>query len=150
MSSDLRQAVDDYVTLRRALGYQLRGYERYLDDLVADLQRAGAATLTIELAVAWATKPADAPPFRWKMRLGIARGFARYLQTLEPGHSGAADQPAGVPALATGPLPLQPGRDRRAAGGDRHADATAARGDLPHAAGAAGRDRDARRRGARA
>jgi integrase len=71
------------VALRRALGYQLRGYDRVLNDLVCDLERAGAATLTIELAVAWATKPADAPPLRWKARLGIARGFARYLQTLD-------------------------------------------------------------------
>jgi integrase/recombinase XerD len=40
--------------------------------------------LTTELAVAWATKPADAPPFRWKSRLSIARGFARHLQTIDP------------------------------------------------------------------
>lgn len=83
MSKDLRHAARDYVALRRALGYQLRGYDRFLDDLVADLERVGAATLTIELAVAWATKPADAPPFRWRARLGIARGFARYLQTID-------------------------------------------------------------------
>jgi integrase/recombinase XerD len=83
MSTDLRHAARDYVALRRALGYQLRGYDRVLNDLVCDLERAGAATLTIELAVAWATKPADAPPLRWKARLGIARGFARYLQTLD-------------------------------------------------------------------
>jgi integrase/recombinase XerD len=84
MSIDLRHAARDYVVLRRALGYQLRGYDRLLDDLVADLERAGAATLTIELALAWATKPVDVPPFRWKVRLGVARGFARYLQTLNP------------------------------------------------------------------
>ena len=37
--SDLRHAVGDYVTLRRALGYQLRGYERYLADLVSDVEQ---------------------------------------------------------------------------------------------------------------
>ena len=84
MNTDLRHAARDYVVLRRALGYQLRGYDRLLDDLVSDLERAGTATLTIELAVAWATKPVHVPPFRWKARLGIARGFARYLQTLDP------------------------------------------------------------------
>jgi integrase/recombinase XerD len=84
MSRDLRHAARDYVALRRALGYQLRGYDRFLDDLVRGLDRAGEVTLTIELAVAWATKPADLPPFRWKVRLGVARGFARYLQTLDP------------------------------------------------------------------
>ncbi len=82
--SDLRQAVTDYLAIRRALGFQLRGYDRLLGDLVDDLQRAEASTLTTELAVAWACKPDGAQPFRWKTRLSIARGFARYLQTLDP------------------------------------------------------------------
>ena len=82
--SQLRQAAIDYVGLRRALGYQLRGYERYLTDLADNVERSGASALTIEAAVAWACKPADTPPFRWKMRLSIARGFARYLQTIDP------------------------------------------------------------------
>ncbi len=82
--SELHQAVQDYVAIRHALGFQLRGYDRLLGDLVDDLQAAGAPTLTIELAVAWATKPAGAEPFRWKTRLSIARGFARYLQTIDP------------------------------------------------------------------
>lgn len=82
--SDLRQAVSEYVQLRRALGYQLRGYERYLADLVCDVECSGTSTLTIEAMVAWACKPTDAPPFRWKTRLSIARGFARYLQTIDP------------------------------------------------------------------
>jgi len=115
--SDLRQAVADYLAIRHALGFQLRGYDRLLADLVDDLERAGASTLSTELAVAWATKPAGAQPFRWKMRLSVARGFARYLQTLDPGRAGAAQQSAGLPARATGPLPLQRGRDRRAARG---------------------------------
>lgn len=83
MTVDLPQAVSDYLTLRRALGYQLRGYERYLADLVADIEHGNAETLTIDAAVAWATKPADVLPTQWKTRLGIARGFARYLQTLD-------------------------------------------------------------------
>jgi integrase/recombinase XerD len=82
--SDVRQAVTDYLAIRHALGFQLRGYDRLLGDLVDDLARGGAPTLTTELAVAWATKPAGAQPFRWKTRLSIARGFARYLQTIDP------------------------------------------------------------------
>jgi integrase/recombinase XerD len=84
MTVDLTQAVNDYMRLRRALGYQLRGYERYLADLVADIEHGDAETLTINAAVAWATKPTDVLPLQWKTRLGIARGFARYLQTLNP------------------------------------------------------------------
>src|SRR5918995_1576555 len=82
--SDLRQAVADYLAIRRALGFQLRGYDRLLGDLVDELRAAEASTLTTELAVAWATKPAGAQPFRWKTRLSVARGFARYLQTIDP------------------------------------------------------------------
>jgi integrase/recombinase XerD len=82
--SDLRQAVTDYLAIRQALGFQLRGYDRLLGGLIEDLQRTGTPTLTTELAVAWATKPAGAQPFRWKTRLSIARGFARYLQTIDP------------------------------------------------------------------
>ena len=40
--SDLRQAVTDYLAIRRALGFGLRGYDRLLGDLVDDLQRAEA------------------------------------------------------------------------------------------------------------
>jgi integrase/recombinase XerD len=82
--SDLRGAVADYLAIRRALGFQLRGYDRLLGDLVDHLGRSGALTLTTELAVAWATKPAGAQPFRWKTRLSVTRGFARYLQTIDP------------------------------------------------------------------
>ncbi len=76
MSRDLRHAAQDYVALRRALGYQLRGYDRLLDD-------------------------------RYKARLGIARLCALPADP-GPGHAGAANQPAGVPPLTAGPLPLQP------------------------------------------
>jgi integrase/recombinase XerD len=82
--SDPRHAVVDYLAIRRALGFQLRGYDRLLGDLVDELQRTEASTLTTELAVAWATKPAGAQPFRWKTLLSVARGFARYLQTIDP------------------------------------------------------------------
>jgi integrase len=82
--SDLRQALADYLAIRHALGFQLRGYDRLLGDLLDDLEQARASTLTIELAVAWATKPADAQPFRWRTRLSVVRGFARYLQTIDP------------------------------------------------------------------
>ena len=82
--SDLRQAVADYLAIRHALGFQLRGYDRLLGDLVDELQAAGESTLTTELAVAWATEPAGAQPFRWKARLSVARGFALYLQTIDP------------------------------------------------------------------
>jgi hypothetical protein len=66
--SDPRQAVADYLAIRRALGFQLRGYDRLLGDLVDELQRTEASTLTTELAVAWATKPAGDGLSRYSLR----------------------------------------------------------------------------------
>jgi integrase len=83
--SPLRDALDDYLRIRRALGFKLSDHGYVLPNLVDDLERAGATTLTTELALAWAVKPTDVHPFRWRQRLSIARGFARYLQTLDPG-----------------------------------------------------------------
>jgi len=82
--SALREAAHDYLALRRALGYKLESQEPLLAGFVCYLEQAGAATVTIELAVAWATQPTDADPVWWSKRLSVARGFARYLQTVDP------------------------------------------------------------------
>jgi integrase/recombinase XerD len=82
--SDLRHAITDYLAIRRAPGFQLRGYDRLLGDLVDDLQRAEASTLTIELAAAWASKPSARNRSMEDAAVSIARGFARYLHTIDP------------------------------------------------------------------
>ena len=81
--SDLRQALHDYLTIRRQLGFELRQEGRMLESFVELLERAGAARVTTELAVMWATSTA-AHPHWWRKRLGVARGFARYLATIDP------------------------------------------------------------------
>ena len=80
----LREHVDDYLRLRRALGYKLERHGRLLPQLVAYLEAAGAGTITSDLAIAWARLPAHAHPRYWAARLAIARGFAAYLQTIDP------------------------------------------------------------------
>jgi hypothetical protein len=47
--SDLHQAVEDYLTVRRALGSKLERHPWLLNDFVAYLQAAGATTVTAEL-----------------------------------------------------------------------------------------------------
>ena len=76
--------VEDYLRLRRALGYKLERHGWLLPKLVAYLEAAGARTVTSELAVAWARLPERARPNHWAARLAVARGFARYLQTIDP------------------------------------------------------------------
>jgi integrase len=75
--------VEDYLRLRRALGFKLERAGQLLPQLVAYLEAAGAGTVTSDLAIAWARLP-DATPNHWAQRLAIARGFARYLQTIDP------------------------------------------------------------------
>lgn len=80
----LRQALEDYLRIRRRLGFTLKADERALKQFVGFLEQAGAVRITVELAVMWARQPAQAHPHRWRQRLGIVRGFARYLATIDP------------------------------------------------------------------
>ena len=82
--SELSGHVEDYLRLRRALGFKLERAGRLLPQLVAYLEAAGAATVTSELAIAWARLPGHTQPNHWAQRLAIARGFARYLRALDP------------------------------------------------------------------
>jgi integrase/recombinase XerD len=82
--SALEAHVGDYLRLRRALGYKLERHGILLPKLVAYLEAAGASTVTAELAIAWARLPERARPNHWAARLAVARGFARYLATIDP------------------------------------------------------------------
>lgn len=119
----LEDALNDYLTLRRAVGYKLGRPGQLLTQFVGYLDGAGAATVTIEHAVAWATQPVGADPSWWAYRLDAVRGFALYLHTLDPA----------VPAL---PRDLLPYRSRRATpylySDDELAALFAAAGGLPH------------------
>ena len=82
--SDLLGHVEDYLRLRRALGFKLEREGQILPQFVRYLETAGSATLTSELAIAWARLPQGVLPITWAHRLGAVRGFARYLQTIDP------------------------------------------------------------------
>jgi integrase/recombinase XerD len=80
----LRQTLADYLRVRRRLGFKLEVDQRILENFVAFLEGAGAERITTELALMWARLPQGAHPHRWRQRLGIVRGFARYVATLDP------------------------------------------------------------------
>jgi integrase/recombinase XerD len=82
--SKLRQAVEEYLALRRALGFKLESQEPLLYNLAGYLERAGARRLTIELAVAWATQPSGQDPVWCGKRLSVVRGFAKHVHDLDP------------------------------------------------------------------
>jgi integrase/recombinase XerD len=82
--NNLRRAVTEYLQIRRAVGYKLERDGRLLPHFITFLEQAGAGRITNDLAVAWARNPATAHPAWWRARLSIVRGFARYLQTIDP------------------------------------------------------------------
>ena len=94
--SALGDHAEEYLRARRALGVKLERHGRLLPELVAYLEARGSSTVTRELAISWASLPARAHPRHWAARLSIARGFAAYLQTIDPT---AEVPPAGVFAV---------------------------------------------------
>jgi integrase/recombinase XerD len=81
--TDLRQALDDYLAIRRALGFKLQRVGQMLPGFVTYMEQAGAATITTELALAWAKQPAGGAAW-WRIRLRAVRGFARHVQNVDP------------------------------------------------------------------
>lgn len=84
MSSALGAHVDDYLRLRRALGFKLKEDGHLLGQFTAYIEAAGATTLSSELAIGWARLPEGVHPNQWAKRLRVVRGFAGYLQTIDP------------------------------------------------------------------
>lgn len=82
--TDLSSAIGDYLTVRRALGHKMEMAERLLGQFDLYYERAGATQITNDLALAWATLPVGASAGWWAQRLGVLRGFAAWLQTLDP------------------------------------------------------------------
>jgi len=74
----LRQAVGDYLSLRRSLGFKLITHERYLREFVCFLQKKKISRISTQLALQFATQPQHRQPAEWATRLCVVRGFARY------------------------------------------------------------------------
>ena len=79
-----RQEAEDYISMRRALGFKFALQGRLVIEFAGYLEDIGATRLTTAAALAWATKPAGADPAWWNQRLSVARGFARHLHNLDP------------------------------------------------------------------
>ncbi len=80
----LQSMLDDYLTMRRALGHKLVLSGRLLQRFVAFAEHAGADVITTELALNWAMQPVEAQPAQWTNRLGIVRLFAQYCSAIDP------------------------------------------------------------------
>ena len=102
----LRDAAEDYLAIRRAVGFKLRNAGRLLFGFVEFLEAEQATRVTTRLALRWATLPAGATPGWWNSRLCVARGFARYLSAIDPA---TEVPPAGLlPRLGPGSCRAEP------------------------------------------
>jgi len=80
----LRESIEEYVTMRRALGFKLREDGAALADFATFMERQGTDRITTQLALAWAQAPKAAQPAHWATRLRFVRGFARHHIALDP------------------------------------------------------------------
>ena len=71
--TDLRQALADYLAMRRAMGSRLARAEKLLAQFLTYLEERGQTRLRIANAVAWATEPTGADPSWSAHRLGAVR-----------------------------------------------------------------------------
>ena len=63
----LTKAIDDYLTLRRSLGFKLHSAGAALMNFASFMERQRAPSITTRLALDWAQQPPDAQPAHWHM-----------------------------------------------------------------------------------
>jgi len=80
----LPQAVQEYLRMRRDLGFKLREAGKSLLDFAAFMGRRRSTFITSKLALAWAQQPRNVQPSHWARRLSFVRGFARYRSATDP------------------------------------------------------------------
>jgi hypothetical protein len=97
----LRQALADYLAVRRVLGYKLVRAEKLLAQFLTYVEDRGEDRLTTETALAWATLPPEAHRSWPSTRLSVVRRFAVHLRGIDP-------------ATEVPPVDLLPGRSCRA------------------------------------
>jgi hypothetical protein len=116
----MRERVEEYLAMRRSLGFKLAGEGRMLLEFADRLEGTGQTTVTVTAAVAWASEPTEASANHRHRRLGVVRSFARHLAALDPT---CEVPPAGLlvaPPAPADPLPVFAGRGRGARARGRH------------------------------
>ncbi len=81
--NDLRDHLNQYISLRRAMGTQLLEPAAALNQFVDFVEADRGDFITIDAALRWATKPQLAQRATWARRLSQVRGFATWLSALD-------------------------------------------------------------------
>ena len=80
----LREALSDYIAVRRALGSKLQGPAVELRHFLDFLEAEGATFITTDRALRWAQQPVGVRRAYWAQRLTAVRGFATWLHSFDP------------------------------------------------------------------
>jgi len=80
----LREALEEYLAVRRNLGYELRLLGLCLSNFVSFMENNGEVHITTELALRWAREPSGVQPATWAWRLGMVRLFAEWRSSTDP------------------------------------------------------------------
>lgn len=79
----LREALEEYIAIRRGLGFEFRGAAHWLRDFVTFAEGEDASVITVDLALRW-VKYRDVEAATMSARLGMVRGFAVYRIAEDP------------------------------------------------------------------
>lgn len=82
--SALRDRLDEYLSVRRSLGFKLVDEARLLSQFVAYLEEHQVLTVTTEIALEWSMQSPSRSRGQGSKRLSIVRGFAKHLLALDP------------------------------------------------------------------
>ena len=80
----LHEHLENYLKLRRRLGYKLVIAGILLRSFVRFAEQEGAKRINTQLALRWATLPSKSTQAQKANRLGMVRRFAEYVSALEP------------------------------------------------------------------
>jgi len=80
----LAKAVDDYLSLRRVLGFELRRTAQALPQFVRFVDHEEASFITTELALRWAQEDPEASSVTHADRLAMVRRFAAWRSVEDP------------------------------------------------------------------
>jgi integrase/recombinase XerD len=80
----LQTSVQDYLAMRRALGFKLQRHEAHLLDFVAFMQRHRARRITGKWMVRWVRENPSTDPSYQGLRFSAVRSFAIYHSTVDP------------------------------------------------------------------
>jgi hypothetical protein len=105
--STIRARAEEYLAMRRALGFQLTSFEQRLLSFVGYLDTHDLDVITVDAALAWAmATPRSTDEVHWSRRLMVVRIFALRPPSggAGPAHPDPTAGPAATPLPPSDPL----------------------------------------------